>query len=236
MSVTIPSSATNCDSTVTVNLTVLILFTAPLLAAAICAGESYELPDGTMVTAANTYVVTLSSANFCDSVVTVALTVNSLPTVNLGADVQTELSAYTLDAGSGFASYDWSTGATTQTISVTQSGNYSVTVTDNNSCSNSSSVNVDFVINSISNIKLANFNMYPVPANNMLNIQFSTNEPKVNVLVVNAIGNKLYINDYNVTNGRFANQIDVRNFAEGVYFIQITQNAELTIVPFVVTR
>lgn len=33
------------------------------------------------------------------------------------------------------ASYIWSTGATTQSIVVTQSGNYTVTVTDNNNCS-----------------------------------------------------------------------------------------------------
>jgi gliding motility-associated-like protein len=36
----------------------------------------------------------------------------------------------TLDAGAGFATYSWSTGATSQAIIVTQAGSYSVTVTD----------------------------------------------------------------------------------------------------------
>ncbi|MBS1538285.1 MAG: PKD domain-containing protein [Bacteroidetes bacterium] len=39
-----------------------------------------------------------------------------------------------LDAGSGYKSYLWSNGATTQTISVTQAGNYSVTVSNANDC------------------------------------------------------------------------------------------------------
>jgi hypothetical protein len=41
-----------------------------------------------------------------------------------------------LNAASGFTSYDWSTGATTQSLSVTSAGSYNVMVTDANGCSN----------------------------------------------------------------------------------------------------
>ncbi|MBS1655041.1 MAG: gliding motility-associated C-terminal domain-containing protein, partial [Bacteroidetes bacterium] len=47
----------------------------------------------------------------------------------------------TLDAGS-FLSYNWSTGATTRTITVNTTGIYFLTVTDNNGCIGSDTVNI----------------------------------------------------------------------------------------------
>ncbi|MFI5218166.1 MAG: FG-GAP-like repeat-containing protein [Bacteroidia bacterium] len=45
-------------------------------------------------------------------------------------------SSLTLTAPPGFSTYDWSTGATTQSITVTTAGNYNVLVTSANGCSN----------------------------------------------------------------------------------------------------
>jgi hypothetical protein len=55
------------------------------------------------------------------------------PNVNLGPDVfMCNGQSVTLDAGNPGATYDWSTGATTQTITVSTTGIYWVTVTDAN--------------------------------------------------------------------------------------------------------
>jgi len=52
--------------------------------------------------------------------------------VDLGEDITTCEESITLDAGEGYSSYSWSTGENTQTIEITESGNYSVDVSNGN--------------------------------------------------------------------------------------------------------
>ena len=55
--------------------------------------------------------------------------------VDLGEDITTCDESVTLDAGEGYDSYLWSNGETTQSIEVSESGNYSVEVGDGNNYS-----------------------------------------------------------------------------------------------------
>ena len=65
----------------------------------------------------------------------VMITVNPLPSVSLGDDSSICAgNSVILDAGAGLAAYLWSTGATTQTITVDVTGEYSVTVTNEFGC------------------------------------------------------------------------------------------------------
>ncbi len=50
------------------------------------------------------------------------------PVIDLGEDIETCEDSVTLDAGDGFGSYLWSTGETSQTITVSESGQYEATV------------------------------------------------------------------------------------------------------------
>lgn len=68
---------------------------------------------------------------------------NALPIVDLGADRNIyEGETLTLDAGVTGATYLWSTGETSQTITISEAGDYTVTVTNGNGCSNTGQVKV----------------------------------------------------------------------------------------------
>lgn len=83
-----------------------------------------------------TYTVT-GFNGACSATDSIDVTVYALPTVSItGTLTYCAGASTTLDAGS-FVSYLWSNGETTQTISAT-AGNYTVTVTDSNGCSNTS--------------------------------------------------------------------------------------------------
>jgi gliding motility-associated-like protein len=81
------------------------------------------------------YSVKVTNAFGCPASDTLQVTVNPLPTVAFGKDTAVCAgNAVTLDAGNKGDSYAWSTGETSQTISVNKQGTYSVAVTDSNGC------------------------------------------------------------------------------------------------------
>ena len=82
------------------------------------------------------YVVTVTDGNGCEANDTVVLTVNPLPTPDLGDDEEICIgdAAVTFDAGT-YVSYAWqSNSEITQTISTDVDDEYIVTVTDGNGC------------------------------------------------------------------------------------------------------
>ena len=88
------------------------------------------------------YSVVGTSAAGCPAPpVPVTVTVNALPVVGLGADTIV-CDSLVLDAGAGFSDYAWSTGASSQSITVLVSGSYQVTVMNADSCFAADTVNV----------------------------------------------------------------------------------------------
>jgi PKD repeat protein len=113
-------------------------------------GVSYNwIPTGDITSsitvspsADQTYIVLVSDANGCTDVDTINLFVHALPVVNLSPVFVCAGQTTTLNAGAGGTTYLWNSGATTQTISIATSGNYSVTVTNSFGCSTTASCNV----------------------------------------------------------------------------------------------
>ncbi|HEX5001979.1 MAG TPA: gliding motility-associated C-terminal domain-containing protein [Bacteroidia bacterium] len=81
--------------------------------------------------APGTYAVQVTTISGCTAADNFNLTVVAAPAVTLtNEDVCPGTAFSVLDAGAGFSSYAWSNGATTQTITPTAPGSYTVTVTN----------------------------------------------------------------------------------------------------------
>ena len=102
-----------------------------------------EVTQSIDVMAGDIYSVTVSTQAGCTAETQVDVIENSsLTPVILGDLDFCEGDNSVLDAGSGYATYEWSTGEMTQTITVTQNGNYGVLVTDTDGCSGTSNVSI----------------------------------------------------------------------------------------------
>lgn len=90
----------------------------------------------------STYWVTVSSAAGCPSLPdSITVLVGNVPLVNMGNDT-TVCDQMPLDAGAGMIDYLWNTSAVSQSIQVTSSGTYQVTVMNIDSCFSSDTINV----------------------------------------------------------------------------------------------
>ncbi len=112
------------------------------------AGSSYAWTNGAttnsiIVSASGSYGVSVTNASGCvATAVPTAITVFAVPTASIttsGATTFCQGSTLSLTANAG-ASYVWSSGETTSSISTGVSGNYSVTVFNANGCSAVSSI------------------------------------------------------------------------------------------------
>lgn len=105
--------------------------------------ESYlwttgDTTQAIQVTAAGTYNVTATDGNGCSgtsSDVIVIVNTPPSPTITADDDLDFCLGGDVTLSTQEYVSYQWSTGANTQSITVNQSGNYTVTVTDSAGCS-----------------------------------------------------------------------------------------------------
>jgi hypothetical protein len=106
----------------------------------VATGSSFTTP---VLTQTTTYYVANYTSSCESTRQPVNAIINPVPVVNLGPDITINSgSSTTLNAGSGNYTYLWSTGETSQTITVCTQGTYSVTVASSAGCSADGSVNV----------------------------------------------------------------------------------------------
>jgi hypothetical protein len=171
------------------------------------------IPAGTQ-----TYTLTGTDTNGCEANDEVTVTVMPVPVFDIGPDTTTcaNYGPVVLDAGAGFDAYLWNNNAVTQTISVSASGTYGVTVTGANGCTRSDAIVV--TVDPCLGIEeqAIEMKLFPNPTSDLVTVQ-STAAGPITVRVMTVSGEELFSGSNAV--------IDLSGLPSGTYVIQVTQSA-----------
>lgn len=166
--------------------------------------------------------------NGCMNMDTIVLTFVDYPTVMItGPDTLKKSMTATLDAGAGFATYLWSTGATTQDIMIDSTNlndganTVSVTVTSMYGCA--ATADKDVYLLDDTGIEDINGNMdinlYPNPNNGIFTLEVNGPNADFNLEIMSVNG-QLIRSEY-INADKFSKQYDLSNLAKGVYYIRL---------------
>ncbi|MDZ4757352.1 MAG: GEVED domain-containing protein [Bacteroidota bacterium] len=153
--ITPPSGHTNAKFGITWNIPLAVVATinGNTPAGNVTVTPPSAIGNGSLSYAANAadadslYIITttvIDSITACDTSVMRYISVNSLPSVNLGSDetVCPNTQVYLSSSGS-FAQYKWSDGSTSNMLGISAPGDYWLKVTDNKGCTNNDTITIN---------------------------------------------------------------------------------------------
>lgn len=190
-----------------------------------------EITQDIDVTTTGAYALTATNTVGCFVTDTVDVTIHALPTPNVGADETICLQHdITLDAGTGYPFYNWSTGGNNQTEIIAGTnlgvGTHTITVTveDINGCVGSDDMvlTVDECL-SVEEMALSNIQVYPNPAVDNFNIAFEPGS-LANVKLVNSIGQELLSVDVSAQQDFLT--INATHLPTGIYILYLNNNED----------
>ena len=189
--------------------------------------NTYTIQGGNSVVSPSinaTYTVIGTSTDGCVSQAfgTSSLTVNPNPILSISGNTIICAGETTTLIVSGGNTYQWSTGASSNSITINQSPNsynYTVTSTGTNSCVSIATIQVIInICTGIEKIKTEGVSIYPNPTNGEFTIELvSVNNTYITI--TNVLGQIIKIQK-----AELINQINLNLFEKGVYFISVMDN------------
>lgn len=160
------------------------------------------------------------------------ITVFPLPNVTLGADTTIcQNGSVTMNAGNAGATYLWSTGETTQTITVnaadfaTGEYTFSVEVTSENNCVNSASRLVGILdCTAIDEFGASvSIEVFPNPSQGLLNVKINAASIKnANLRIINATGMVVFEQKNLTIQDTYSMQVNLSTQPQGIYFLELS--------------
>jgi hypothetical protein len=147
-----------------------------------------------------------------------------LPIVDIGNGQDTINSdlPVTLDAGSGFSSYQWQDHSTGETYIVNEVGLYWVTVSNSYGCLGSDSVYVNSTTSARELEDLSKVKIYPNPVKDVLHVELEMNVQRDVVFELYSMSNVLVYRGELERTHATESHINMQGMAPGVYALRIT--------------
>ena len=159
--------------------------------------------------------------------------------IDLGPDTVVIQSgqSITLDPGSGFSNYQWSTGESGQSIEVTSTGSYFVTVRDHNGCYSSDIIFVEVLVGTQKLAVVSDIIIYPNPAREQLTMMLGDLLiEQLSIQIFSPEGRLVSRTEENILGGRQELIMDVSGYAPGLYFLQIQFESSKIVKRFIIER
>ncbi|MCF8296181.1 MAG: T9SS type A sorting domain-containing protein [Saprospiraceae bacterium] len=189
------------------------------------------------------YIVTVTSSA-CSDIDTAIVDVSS-PVVNLGNDtIIYQQDNIILNAGSGYASYLWSTGDITQTITVYGSNlphqlwpdPYWVIINDNLGCVAYDTILLAAWDVSIDEVNMdININIFPNPSKGQFNVEIETFKPKqIELCIFNLQGQLISCRNENLNFSKNIITYDYSTLPKGIYYLRLKTETSLIMKKLVI--
>lgn len=197
-------------------------------------GTTYQSDSIFSSLSADDYDLTITDNTGCQGQITTETISEPNP-----VDVSTSVNEITITANLSGATYQWVecpgfdaiTDETSQDFTATENGDYAVIVTDNNDCSDTSDcVTINDV--SISENDKNNFTVYPNPTSDNIYIESNENALSTNVSILDSKGAVIKTTQLKST----ITSIDLSDFENGIYLVQIISNENTLIKKIVVQK
>ena len=177
-----------------------------------------------VISASGLYSVTANNAAGCTGSDTINVTLNIPDQVDLGSTLSGP-GPFILDAGPQYTSYFWNTGATTQMLSVSLSGDYSVAVQDTNGCVTNDSVKIKIWGVGINDLGSMSLEIYPNPTTGSVVLAFGDWSADGNLTIVDAAGAMVVKRRITASPGTNM-ELDLSGLSSGHYILSIDANGQ----------
>jgi uncharacterized repeat protein (TIGR03803 family) len=204
--------------------------------------------NGTLIVGANNANYVIPSAGPSDSATYYCAVSNpcgNLNTVNTKISLYPQPAIPTISSGGSTLTSSAATGnqwylngtiiggATAQSYTTTQNGNYTVTATNANGCSATSA---PFNMTNTGIMEKSGgltVDMYPNPASSVLNLTFQTDrELQIDMTIIDLLGNTILSEKVYLTKSANNTTLDVSSLSAGVYVLKLNSVSGTTLIKF----